>query len=89
MAWDDDVAAVYEAAITFETLPNGMSVGQVAEALTAELGILFYPPRAPLHRSRLLRPWAKPTMEIWDNVPDLYSRASEDGHGTIGSPARS
>jgi hypothetical protein len=39
-----------------------MSVGQGAEALTAELGIWFYPPRAPLHRSRSLRPWAKPSI---------------------------
>ncbi|MFF3432133.1 DegT/DnrJ/EryC1/StrS family aminotransferase [Streptomyces sp. NPDC002602] len=54
--------SVYELPIVFDPLPTGMSNSEVAEALTAELGVRFYPPREPLSRSRLLRPWTKPTL---------------------------
>jgi dTDP-4-amino-4,6-dideoxygalactose transaminase len=54
--------SIYEAPIVFGTLPGDMTIGAVAEALTAELGIPFYPPRSPLNRSRLLRPWTMPSI---------------------------
>ncbi|MFI1536195.1 DegT/DnrJ/EryC1/StrS family aminotransferase [Streptomyces anandii] len=54
--------SVYELPIVFDPLPTGMTNADVAEALTAELGARFYPPREPLSRSRLLRPWTKPTL---------------------------
>jgi L-glutamine:2-deoxy-scyllo-inosose/3-amino-2,3-dideoxy-scyllo-inosose aminotransferase len=54
--------SVYELPIVFDPLPPGMTNSDVAEALTAELGVRFYPPREPLSRSRLLRPWTKPTL---------------------------
>ncbi len=54
--------SIYEASFIFDPLPSGMTNEWLAEALTAELGLPFYPPRAPLHRSRLLRPWAKPSL---------------------------
>jgi L-glutamine:2-deoxy-scyllo-inosose/3-amino-2,3-dideoxy-scyllo-inosose aminotransferase len=39
-----------------------MTNAQVATALTAELGTRVYPPREPLNRSSLLRPWTKPAL---------------------------
>jgi dTDP-4-amino-4,6-dideoxygalactose transaminase len=54
--------SIYEASFIFDPLPSGMTNERLAEALTAELGLPFYPPRDPLHRSRLLRPWAKPSL---------------------------
>lgn len=55
--------SIYEAPIIFDTLPAGKSNADVAGALTAELGVAFYPPREPLDRSRLLRPSTKPALE--------------------------
>lgn len=52
--------SIYQGGIVFDPLPATKSNGRIAEALTAELGVLFHPPREPLHRSRLLRPWTKP-----------------------------
>ncbi len=43
-------------------MPDGWSNADVARALTAELGVRFYPPREPLDRSRLLRPATKPAL---------------------------
>jgi dTDP-4-amino-4,6-dideoxygalactose transaminase len=54
--------SIYELPIIFDPLPEGMTNAEVADALTAELGARFYPPREPLSRSRLLRPWTKPTL---------------------------
>jgi L-glutamine:2-deoxy-scyllo-inosose/3-amino-2,3-dideoxy-scyllo-inosose aminotransferase len=54
--------SVYEAPIVFDTLPAGRSNADLARALTAELGVQFYPPREPLGRSRLLRPDTKPAL---------------------------
>ncbi|MEO3812918.1 DegT/DnrJ/EryC1/StrS family aminotransferase [Sphaerisporangium sp. B11E5] len=54
--------SIYEAPIIFDPLPAGMTNEQVADALTAELHVRFYPPREPLNRSRLLQPWTKPTL---------------------------
>ncbi len=54
--------SVYEAPIIFDTMPDGWSNADVARALTAELGVRFYPPREPLDRSRLLRPATKPAL---------------------------
>lgn len=54
--------SIYEASIVFDPLPGGLDNDEIAGALTAELGVLFYPPRPPLHRSRLLRPWTKPSI---------------------------
>jgi L-glutamine:2-deoxy-scyllo-inosose/3-amino-2,3-dideoxy-scyllo-inosose aminotransferase len=54
--------SIYEAALVFEPLPPGTTNAWIAEALTAELGMRCYPPREPLDRSRLLRPWTKPSL---------------------------
>lgn len=54
--------SIYEAAIIFDPRPAGMTIEDVADALTAELHTHFYPPRDPLHRSHLLRPWTKPGL---------------------------
>ncbi len=54
--------SVYEAALVFDPLPRGMSNADVADALSAELHTRFYPPREPLSRSHLLRPWTKPAL---------------------------
>ncbi|MEV2225916.1 DegT/DnrJ/EryC1/StrS family aminotransferase [Nocardia vinacea] len=51
--------SIYQGALIFDPLPCGMSNSQIAEALTAELGVLFHAPRDPLNRSRLLQPWSK------------------------------
>ena len=48
--------------LVFDPLPREMTNGEVAAALSAELHTRFYPPREPLSRSRLLRPWTKPSL---------------------------
>lgn len=57
-----DAMSIYELPVIFDELPDGMSSGQVAAALTAELGTTVYLTDVPLHRSRLLRPETKSTM---------------------------
>ncbi|MGK8504500.1 DegT/DnrJ/EryC1/StrS family aminotransferase [Nocardia asiatica] len=52
--------SMYQGMLIFDSMPAGMSNARIAEALTAELGVLFHTPRPPLHRSRLLQPWTKP-----------------------------
>ncbi|HEU5474348.1 MAG TPA: DegT/DnrJ/EryC1/StrS family aminotransferase [Actinophytocola sp.] len=59
---DQTRLSVYEAPIVFDTLPEGRSNADLARALTAELGVRFYPPREPLDRSQLLRPATKPAL---------------------------
>jgi dTDP-4-amino-4,6-dideoxygalactose transaminase len=54
--------SVYEAVLVFDPLPPRMTNADVAEALSAELHTRFYPPREPLARSHLLKPWTKPTL---------------------------
>ena len=54
--------SIYEAPIVFDSLPAGRSNHDVARALTAELGVRFYPPREPLDRTRLLQPSTKPAL---------------------------
>ena len=52
--------SIYEYGIRFEPeVFGGASVGQVAQALSAELQRPVYPPDTPLHRSRLFRPETK------------------------------
>jgi len=53
---------MYELPIIFDVLPDGMRAADIAEALTAELGKLFYLTDTPLHRSPLLQPWTKSTL---------------------------
>lgn len=56
-----DRRAVYEYGIRVRPGAFGATgIDTVAAALTAELGTKVYPPRAPLHRSVLLRPHTKP-----------------------------
>lgn len=55
--------SIYEMAIVFDTLPEGRTNRDVAEALTAELHTLFHPPREPLQRSPFLQPWTKPALD--------------------------
>jgi dTDP-4-amino-4,6-dideoxygalactose transaminase len=57
-----DRMSVYELPVLFDPLPRGMPVAELAEALTAELGVRFYLTDEPLHRSVLLQPWTKPTL---------------------------
>ncbi|MGW0783282.1 DegT/DnrJ/EryC1/StrS family aminotransferase [Streptomyces sp. NPDC002913] len=57
-----DGLALYEVPVVFDGLPRGTDIASVAEALTAELGFPVYPPRAPLHRSSLLRPGSKAAL---------------------------
>jgi L-glutamine:2-deoxy-scyllo-inosose/3-amino-2,3-dideoxy-scyllo-inosose aminotransferase len=54
--------SIYEVPIIFDVLPNGMTLAEIAAALTAELGVLFYLPDTPLHRTPLLQPWTKSTL---------------------------
>jgi dTDP-4-amino-4,6-dideoxygalactose transaminase len=54
--------SLYELPILFSALPPGMTSGDVARALTAELHRSFYLTDTPLHRSPLLRPWTKRTL---------------------------
>jgi dTDP-4-amino-4,6-dideoxygalactose transaminase len=59
---EQDRMSIYELPLIFDPLPGGMSVAEIGRALTAELGVRFYPTDDPLHRSRLLRPWTKPSL---------------------------
>jgi L-glutamine:2-deoxy-scyllo-inosose/3-amino-2,3-dideoxy-scyllo-inosose aminotransferase len=59
---EQDRLSVYEAPVVLDALPDGWSNRDVARALTAELGVRFYPPREPLDRSRLLQPSTKPAL---------------------------
>jgi dTDP-4-amino-4,6-dideoxygalactose transaminase len=59
---EQDVLSLYEVPIIFDPLPAGQDNAWVAAAITAEIGMRAYPPRVPLHRSPLLRPWTKPTL---------------------------
>jgi L-glutamine:2-deoxy-scyllo-inosose/3-amino-2,3-dideoxy-scyllo-inosose aminotransferase len=65
-------------------------------ALTAELGTPVYPPREPLNRSRLLRPWTKPALRplaerfvtlhrdrVYPNADYLTSHAVLTHHSTF------
>jgi dTDP-4-amino-4,6-dideoxygalactose transaminase len=54
--------SIYEVPIIFDVLPEGMTAGDVAAAMTAELGKTFYLTDTPLHRTPLLQPWTKPTL---------------------------
>jgi L-glutamine:2-deoxy-scyllo-inosose/3-amino-2,3-dideoxy-scyllo-inosose aminotransferase len=57
-----DRMSIYELPVLFDPLPRGMRVAELAEALTAELGVRFYLTDEPLHRSVLLQPWTKSTL---------------------------
>jgi L-glutamine:2-deoxy-scyllo-inosose/3-amino-2,3-dideoxy-scyllo-inosose aminotransferase len=59
---EQDALSLYEVPVIFERLPEQRDNGWLAAALTAEIGMRAYPPRAPLHRSPLLRPWTKPAL---------------------------
>ncbi|MEV4754488.1 DegT/DnrJ/EryC1/StrS family aminotransferase [Micromonospora sp. NPDC049559] len=59
---DQTRLSIYEIPLIFDPLPDGMTNINIADALTAELNTSFYPPREPLNRSKLLRPWSKPTL---------------------------
>ncbi|TDB82453.1 DegT/DnrJ/EryC1/StrS aminotransferase family protein [Micromonospora sp. KC721] len=59
---EQDQLSLYEVPIVFDRLPAGMDNAWAAAALTAELGMRAYPPRPPLPRSPLLRPWTKPAL---------------------------
>jgi dTDP-4-amino-4,6-dideoxygalactose transaminase len=72
--------SIYEAAIIFDPRPAGMTIEDVADALTAELHAHFYPPRDPLHRSRLLRPWTKPGLAPLAERFTEYHRDSSYPH---------
>lgn len=54
--------SIYEAVLVFDPLPRRMTNASLAVALSAELHTRFYPPREPLARSHLLKPWTKPTL---------------------------
>lgn len=56
-----DRLSLYEVPLVFEPLGD-VGNAWVAAALTAELGVRAYTPRAPLGRSRLLEPWRKSTL---------------------------
>ena len=57
-----DALSLYEVPIIFERLDGEHDNAWAAAAVTAEIGMRAYPPRVPLHRSPLLRPWTKPTL---------------------------
>ena len=59
---EQTVGSIYEAAFVVEPLPKGVTNLDVADALTAELGVRWKVPNAPLHRSRMLRPQTKPSL---------------------------
>jgi dTDP-4-amino-4,6-dideoxygalactose transaminase len=59
---EQDALSLYEVPIIFDPLPPGRDNAWAAAALTTELGMRAYPPRPPLHRSPLLRPWTKPSL---------------------------
>jgi len=55
-----DQRSIYEYGIRFRPGTFGSaSAGRVAEALSAELGMPWYPPDPPLHRSTMLQPHTK------------------------------
>lgn len=54
--------SIYELPIIFDSLPEGVTVTEIAAALTAELGRPFYLTDAPVHRCRLFRPRTKPAL---------------------------
>ena len=54
--------SIYELPVVFDPLPVGWTSAELARAVTAELGVPFYLTDTPLHRSRLLRPWTKPSL---------------------------
>jgi dTDP-4-amino-4,6-dideoxygalactose transaminase len=77
---DQSRASIYEAPIVFDPLPRGKTNAWIAEALSAELHTLFYPPREPLDRSRLLQPWTKPTLApLADRFAELHRDRSYPG----------
>jgi dTDP-4-amino-4,6-dideoxygalactose transaminase len=57
-----DRISIYELPVLFDPLPRDMSVAEIGDALTAELGVRFYLTDDPLHRSVLLQPWTKPAL---------------------------
>lgn len=59
---EQDHLSLYEVPVIFDPLPADVDNSWVAGALTAEIGMRAYPPRVPLHRSRLLQPWTKQTL---------------------------
>jgi hypothetical protein len=59
---EQDGLSLYEVPIVFDPLPAGRDNTWLARALSAELRLRVYPPRAPLHRSPLLQPWTKPAL---------------------------
>jgi dTDP-4-amino-4,6-dideoxygalactose transaminase len=59
---EQDALSIYELPVLFDSLPRGMTVHALGEALTAELGLRFFHTDEPLHRSALLRPWTKPSL---------------------------
>ncbi|GIF06888.1 DegT/DnrJ/EryC1/StrS family aminotransferase [Actinoplanes siamensis] len=59
---EQDALSLYEVPIIFDPLPAGSGNTWAAAALTAEISMRAYPPRAPLHRSPLLQPWKKSTI---------------------------
>ncbi|XVU27898.1 DegT/DnrJ/EryC1/StrS family aminotransferase [Actinoplanes sp. CA-054009] len=61
-AAQQDTLSLYEVPIIFEALDDEHDNTWAAAAITAEIGMRAYPPRIPLHRSPLLRPWTKPTL---------------------------
>lgn len=69
----------YEVPVIFETVPIEGNTW-LAKALTAELGIPIYPPRAPLHRSRLLRPSSKTSFGPLTSEFDRINRGREYPH---------
>jgi dTDP-4-amino-4,6-dideoxygalactose transaminase len=88
--------SVYEAVLVFDPLPRSMTNVHVAEALSAELHTSFYPPREPLARSHLLKPWTKPTLtplsgrfvaahrdRVYPNAEYLASHAVLTPHSTL------
>ncbi|WP_460718405.1 DegT/DnrJ/EryC1/StrS family aminotransferase [Nocardia heshunensis] len=72
-----DRRGIYEYGIQFRTGTFAHAdVETVAAALTAELGTRIYPPRAPLHRSILLRPQTKPRFAAtWTAAERATGRA--------------
>lgn len=71
---EQDRISIYELPIVFDPLPRGMSVAEIGRALTAELGVRFYPTDVPLHRSRLLQPWTKRSLEALTKAFVEYHR---------------
>ncbi|MGY5310730.1 DegT/DnrJ/EryC1/StrS family aminotransferase [Nocardia gipuzkoensis] len=59
--------AIYEYGLQIkDNLLRKRTIDEVADALSAELGMRVYPPRVPLHRSVLLRPHTKKRyLALW------------------------